>query len=67
MVGDPRAIVVDGTLDELDPAARARAIEALQAPSATWTLLVFTASPEVARALGRTVELEPAGANGGVA
>lgn len=65
MVGDPRAIVVDGTLDELGPSARARALEALQEPAAPWTLLVFTASPEVARTLGRTVELEPARAIGG--
>ncbi|MDA0373708.1 MAG: ATP-binding cassette domain-containing protein [Planctomycetota bacterium] len=57
-VGAPRAIVVDGTLDELGPGPRARALEALTASDAPWTLVLFTASPELAAQVGRTIELD---------
>ncbi|MGA1607917.1 MAG: ATP-binding cassette domain-containing protein [Planctomycetota bacterium] len=64
-VGAPRAIVIDGTLDELDPVSRAQAIEVLTDAGAPWTLVVFTSSPEVAASVGRTVPIRRAITAGG--
>ncbi|MGA0870905.1 MAG: ATP-binding cassette domain-containing protein, partial [Planctomycetota bacterium] len=63
-VGAPRAIVIDGTLDELDPASRTRAMRVLTAPEAPWTLVVMTSSPDIASAFGRTVRVSRARAGG---
>jgi ABC-type multidrug transport system fused ATPase/permease subunit len=57
-VGQPRAIVVDGVLDELDPEALSRALAVLTDRRRTWTLLVFTAREDIAAAMDRVVELE---------
>jgi putative ABC transport system ATP-binding protein len=63
-VGAPRAIVIDGTLDELDPASRTRAMRVLTAPEAPWTLVVMTSSPDIASAFGRTVRVSRERAGG---
>jgi ABC-type bacteriocin/lantibiotic exporter with double-glycine peptidase domain len=57
VVGRPRAVVVDGVLDELDPSARMRALEVLSDRSAPWTLVVFTAFDEVCGPMDRVVDL----------
>jgi putative ABC transport system ATP-binding protein len=54
----PSLLVIDGTLDPLDDAARARALEALGDRRAPWTLLVLTRRPELASRFDRVVALE---------
>ncbi|MDI1230489.1 MAG: ABC transporter ATP-binding protein [Methylobacter sp.] len=57
IAGRPALLILDGILDEMDEAARRRLAPALFANDAPWTLLVLTASPNVAALCGRTVEL----------
>ena len=47
IVGRPRLLVVDQTLDALSPNTRGLVLEQLLAPDAPWTLLVFTQDPFV--------------------
>ena len=58
-VARPRAIVVDGILDQIDPQSRKRSLEVLVAPEAPWSLLVFTTSEAVCDAMQRVVDLTP--------
>lgn len=57
MAGRPRLLVLDETLDGLDPATRRRAIASLLDRSAPWTLLVVTNDPEVPGHCDRTLDL----------
>lgn len=59
IVGQPRAIIIDGVLDELDRTSLSHALTALTSPDAPWTLLVFTSRDEVCDAMERVVDLEP--------
>lgn len=56
----PRAIVIDGLLDELDPESLARAVAVLAEPRAPWTLLVLTAREDVADSMDRTITIPQA-------
>ena len=56
-VGQPRAIVVDGVLDELHGASLRTALAALTDPAAPWTLLVLTSREDIGATMDRTVNL----------
>lgn len=60
IAGNPRLIVVDESLEAIEPVTRARVVAALTRPSATWTLvaLVPDAHVALARACNRVVTLE---------
>ncbi|TWU33402.1 ATP-binding cassette domain-containing protein [Novipirellula artificiosorum] len=49
MVGQPRLLVVDGLLDDLNPDARESAWTALNAPDAPWTLVLVTNQQDIAK------------------
>lgn len=53
----PRLMLLDGTLDLLDPAHHPSLIARLSAPDAPWTLIVATTRPDVARHIGTTVTI----------
>jgi ABC-type multidrug transport system fused ATPase/permease subunit len=57
--GSPRLIVVDESLESIEPAARARCVAALTRPGAPWTLVALVADESVAlaRACARAVTL----------
>lgn len=59
LAGAPRLIVMQESLESLDPAARALCVSALTRPGAPWTLvaLVTDSSAALARACERTVSL----------
>lgn len=57
IVGRPRLIVLDETLDGLDLDARREVLEALFDREAPWTLLVITHSQDVAARCDRTVAI----------
>jgi putative ABC transport system ATP-binding protein len=54
----PRLLVVDGLLDGLGQRGRALLLPPLTEPAASWTLLLLTAEPEVARHTPHTLTLE---------
>jgi hypothetical protein len=56
-VGLPRAIVIDGVLDELDQASLSGAVAVLCDPGAPWTLLVTTCRDRVCAEMERVIEL----------
>ncbi|MEW6432657.1 MAG: ATP-binding cassette domain-containing protein [Myxococcota bacterium] len=60
IAGNPRLIVVDESLEAIEPVTRARVVAALTRPSAPWTLvaLVPDAHVALARACNRVVTLE---------
>lgn len=60
IAGRPRLLLVDGLLDTVDPAARARALERLTAADAPWTLLLVAQGAEAAARCRRRLVL-PAG------
>ncbi len=64
-IGLPRAIVIDGLLDELDEASLSGALAILCDPGAPWTLVVFTNREAVWAAMDRVVELVYPKANHG--
>lgn len=59
LAGAPRVIVVDESLESIEPRARARCVAALTRPGAPWTLvaLVADASVALARGCARVVSL----------
>lgn len=58
IAGSPRLLVVDQTLDGLDPDSRRDVLEVLSDPRAPWTLVVLTQNPDVLDALPRRYRLE---------
>lgn len=60
IAGAPRLIVVDESLEAIEPVTRARVVAALTRPSAPWTLVALVPDPHVALARGcsRVVALE---------
>ncbi len=67
IVGGPRCVVVDGTLDDLDGSARARALEGLGGEDAPWTLLVFTCHPRIGSDFDDAFDLDGPEAPGAIA
>lgn len=59
IAASPRLIVVDGSLESIEPLARARCVAALTRPDAPWTLvaLVPDENVDLARACARAVHL----------
>lgn len=59
LASSPRLIVVEESLDGLDPAARARCVAALTRAGAPWTLVAFVEDEgaDLARACGRKLSL----------
>lgn len=49
IAGKPRLLILDESLDDLDPQTRKRVSEALLGPSAPWTVLMTTHDPKVLR------------------
>lgn len=71
LVGRPRLLVLDETLDLLSPDVRAAVVDTVLAPGAPWTVLLTTHAPELAARCERVVRMaggrlvEPPGAAGG--
>ncbi|MFO0879002.1 MAG: ABC transporter ATP-binding protein [Gemmataceae bacterium] len=59
----PRLLLIDETLDQLDPVRRRPLLEALFNRQAGWTLLVATRDPEIITLCDRTLELVRPGAS----
>jgi ABC-type bacteriocin/lantibiotic exporter with double-glycine peptidase domain len=57
MVGRPRLLVVDHTLDALSAQARGPLLDALMAPDAPWTLILLTQDPTLLDAFPRRYRL----------
>ncbi|MDJ0820033.1 MAG: ATP-binding cassette domain-containing protein [Desulfobacterales bacterium] len=57
-VGAPRALVIDGVLDELDQASLSGALAVLCDRNAPWTLLVTTIRDAVSAEMERVIELD---------
>lgn len=57
MLSGPRLLLLDGTLDLIDPALHEALIPALTAPEAPWTLIVSTARRDVAERFGTIVTI----------
>lgn len=53
----PRLLLVDGTLDLLEPEFRSRLVTKLTASGSSWTLVLGTTRPEIASLCGSTVTL----------
>lgn len=53
----PRLLLVDGTLDLLEPELRTRLVASLTSPGSSWTLVLGTTRPEIASLCGSTVTL----------
>jgi putative ABC transport system ATP-binding protein len=64
MVGRPRLLVVDGTLDFLSDDMLPAVLRRIAGPGAPWSLLVTTGRQEVARACDRVVSLSEGGPAG---
>lgn len=60
IAASPRLIIVDDTLEALDPGSRARTVEALTRPDASWTLiaLVSDRNSALAKACSEVVALD---------
>ena len=58
VLGRPRLLILDESVDNMDAETRATVLPALLGPEAGWTLLVVTHSDEVARLCGRVVRLD---------
>jgi ABC-type bacteriocin/lantibiotic exporter with double-glycine peptidase domain len=58
ILGRPRLLVLDETLDALDHELRAEILPALLAPEAPWTLVVVTHSTEIAATCDRQIRFE---------
>jgi putative ABC transport system ATP-binding protein len=57
IAGQPRLLVLDEVLDNMDHEARKTVLPAILGPDAHWTLLVVTHSREVARLCDRQILL----------
>lgn len=57
IVGQPRLLVIDSMLDELDDGARQSAYQTLLSPDRGWTLLVLSRFRSVAQHCHRVIEL----------
>jgi putative ABC transport system ATP-binding protein len=60
VVGRPRLLILDETMDNMDAELRAAVWPAIQGRGEGWTLLVITHSDDVARLCDRVVRLEKA-------
>jgi ABC-type transport system involved in cytochrome bd biosynthesis fused ATPase/permease subunit len=58
VVGQPRLLVLDETLDHMDSDLRETVLPALFGREARWTLLVVTHSEDVAKLCDRVIRLE---------
>ena len=58
IVGKPRLLLVDESLDELDEQSREAALRVLMDDDAPWTLILSTNDNELAKRFERTVSLE---------
>jgi putative ABC transport system ATP-binding protein len=65
VAGHPMLLIIDGLLDELDEASRARAAELLFAGGQAGTVVVLTRSEPIARLCTRTIVLTPMSAQDG--
>lgn len=57
ILAKPRLMLLDGTLDLLDPALHPALIARLSSPDAPWTLIVATTRRDVAERIGTTVTI----------
>jgi putative ABC transport system ATP-binding protein len=57
ILAKPRLMILDGTLDLLDPALHPALINRLSAPDVSWTLVVATTRRDVAERIGTTVTI----------
>lgn len=57
IVGKPRLLLIDGSLDCLDSAIRERILQVLLDSTAPWTLIVVTQSSEVIASMNRSIAL----------
>jgi ABC-type bacteriocin/lantibiotic exporter with double-glycine peptidase domain len=53
----PRLLLIDGTLDRLEPGVRASVLRNLTAPGVPWTLVISTHAPDVMELCQRTVRM----------
>ncbi|MCO6458724.1 MAG: ATP-binding cassette domain-containing protein [Pirellulaceae bacterium] len=60
IVGRPRLLLIDGTLDALPDDMLQRLLPRLAGPATPWTLVVATGRPEVIEACQRELRLSPA-------
>jgi len=58
ILGRPRLLILDETLDNMDPSLRAKVLPTILGPEASWTLIVVTHSDEVAQLCTRIIRLE---------
>lgn len=57
ILAKPRLLLLDGTLDLLDPTLHSELISKLSSPDSPWTLIVATTRRDVAERIGTTVTL----------
>jgi ABC-type bacteriocin/lantibiotic exporter with double-glycine peptidase domain len=57
IVSQPRFLLIDGVLDLLDHASRERILDVLLDPTASWTLVLVTHSPEILARMDRVITL----------
>jgi putative ABC transport system ATP-binding protein len=57
ILAKPRLLLLDGTLDLLDPELHPALITRLSAPDAPWTLIVGTTRRDVAERIGTIVTI----------
>jgi len=65
IAGHPRLLLIDGTLDQLDPQVRRQIMPALFDRLAPWTLLIVSYDPEVLAACDRRIEINPKASSNG--
>jgi ABC-type bacteriocin/lantibiotic exporter with double-glycine peptidase domain len=61
IVGKPRLLVLDETLDDMDQEVRNEVLPAILSCEALWTLLVITHSHDVASLCDRQVQIQRIG------
>ncbi|WP_169977254.1 ATP-binding cassette domain-containing protein [Tautonia rosea] len=59
LASSPRLLIIDQTLDALDPGVRAKVLDAVFDPQAPWTLVVVTQSADIVDRCQRIVTLKP--------
>lgn len=57
MVCQPRLLVLDETLDDLDPSVRDKVLDAVLGRNSPWTVLAISHSPEIAQVCDRQIHL----------